>query len=208
MQVIPGMMKALRKKQTKFQLGINDNLFDFTYVGNAAYAHILGALALVTTAAKFGSEIPSEKYERADGQAFMVTNTTPVYFWDFARSVWAAAEDPVSLSAPQSIIAINEPIGLFIATLLEWIFWALFLGKKQPSMTRGIVKYSCMTRYFDTGKAQRVLGYKAVVGLPEAVKRTVDWFREKERREAEGEQGKGGGEGMKEVKAVVIEKAG
>ncbi|KAI4177918.1 MAG: hypothetical protein LQ343_000002 [Gyalolechia ehrenbergii] len=180
MQLITGMMKALRKSQTKFQLGDNTNLFDFTYVGNAAHAHILAAIALLTTAHKFGTMTPLD-FERADGVPFFITNTTPIYFWDFARAVWSAAGDPVSLSAPSSILAINETLGLFIATLMEWIFWIIFLGTKQPSMTRGIVKYSCMTRYFDTGKAQRVLGYKPIWGLEEAVGRTVTWFVEFEK---------------------------
>ncbi|KAL9601372.1 MAG: hypothetical protein Q9219_002548 [cf. Caloplaca sp. 3 TL-2023] len=189
MQLVPGLLKALRNKQTKFQLGDNANLFDFTYVGNAAYAHILAAIALLTTSQKFNT-MPPLDHERADGVAFLITNTTPIYFWDFARAVWAAAGDPVSLSCPDSIIRINEPLGLFIAGLLEWVFWAGTLGRKVPSMTRGIVKYSCMTRYFDTGRARRVLGYDPVWGLEEAVGRTVRWFR---RGEGEGkEEGSGG----------------
>ncbi|KAL8940947.1 MAG: hypothetical protein Q9216_002516 [Gyalolechia sp. 2 TL-2023] len=195
MQLIPGMMKALRKSQTKFQLGDNTNLFDFTYVGNAAHAHILAAIALLTTSQKFGT-MPPLDFERADGVPFFITNTTPIYFWDFARAVWSAAGDPVSLSAPSSTLAINETLGLFIATLMEWIFWIFFWGSKQPSMTRGIVKYSCMTRYFDTGKARRVLGYKAVWGLEEAVARTVKWFVEVEKSRGVGDAGKGMVEGV------------
>ncbi|KAL9031002.1 MAG: hypothetical protein Q9196_000940 [Gyalolechia fulgens] len=179
-QLIAGMMKALRKSQTRFQLGNNNNLFDFTYVGNAAHAHILAARALLTTAHKFGTMAPLD-FERADGVPYFITNTTPIYFWDFARAVWSAAGDPVSLSAPSSIVVINETLGLFIASLLEFIFWIIFWGTKQPSMTRGIVKYSCMTRYFDTGRARRLLGYKPVWGLDEAVRRTVKWFVELEK---------------------------
>ncbi|KAL8717236.1 MAG: hypothetical protein Q9225_005500, partial [Loekoesia sp. 1 TL-2023] len=131
MQLVPGLFKALRNKQTGFQLGENDNLFDFTYVGNAAYAHILAAIALLTTTLKFGP-MPPLDHERADGLPFLITNTTPIYFWDFARAVWSAAGDPVSLSAPSSITKIKEPLGLFIAGLLEWIFWIVFAGKRQP----------------------------------------------------------------------------
>lgn len=209
MQLIPGMMKALRKSQTKFQLGDNENLFDFTYVGNAAHAHILAAIALLTTAKQFGSMTPLD-FERADGVPFLITNTTPIYFWDFARAVWAAAGDPVSLSAPNSIWTINEPLGLFIAGLLEWVFWILFWGGKQPSMTRGIVKYSCMTRYFDTGRAQRVLGYRPVWGLEEAVGRTVRWFLEEEKKkkkEEEEEKGEAAGEGVEKGREKGMEKS-
>ncbi|KAI4149973.1 MAG: hypothetical protein LQ341_001196 [Variospora aurantia] len=171
------MLRALANKQTKFQLGDNDNLFDFTYVGNAAHAHILAAIALLATD-------PSDNTpdrDRPDGQAFFITNAQPVYFWDFARAVWAAAGDPVSLSAPASITAINKPLGLMIASLLEFVYWVATAGRKSPSMTRGIVKFSCMTRYFDTARARRVLGYEPRWGLPEAVERSVAWFQKQEK---------------------------
>lgn len=63
-----------------------------------------------------------------------------------------------------------------------WVFTA---GAKQPSMTRGVVKYSCMTRYFDTGKAKSVLGYTPVWGLDEGVARTVRWWKEREQGKVE-----------------------
>ncbi|KAI4190257.1 MAG: hypothetical protein LQ346_004961 [Caloplaca aetnensis] len=188
MQVVPGLLRALTNRQTKYQLGENTNLFDFTYVGNAAHAHILAAIALLTTTDPSPPSPSSEKSVdgRADGTPFFVTNTQPVYFWDFARAVWAAAGDPVSLSAPRSITTINEPLGLFVAGMLEWLYWAGTWGRKTPSMTRGIVKYSCMTRYFDTGRARRVLGYEPRWGLDEAVQRTVKWFGEREREKEKG----------------------
>lgn len=42
-QVIPGLMGVLKSHQTAFQLGYNDNLFDFMYVDNVVHAHILAA---------------------------------------------------------------------------------------------------------------------------------------------------------------------
>jgi len=66
-----------------FQIGGNVNLWDFTYVDNVAYAHVLAAENLVTPVEKL-------KNGSAAGEAFMITNGEPVYFWDFARGVWAA----------------------------------------------------------------------------------------------------------------------
>ncbi|KAL8817237.1 MAG: hypothetical protein Q9223_003888 [Gallowayella weberi] len=205
MQLIPGLMKALSRKQTKFQLGENNNLFDFTYVGNAAHAHILAAIALLTTAEK--NIVPLD-HERADGEAFFITNMQPVYFWDFARAVWSAAGDTTSLAYPSSIWTINEALGLVIAGLMEWIVWAATLGTKGPSMTKGVVRYSCMTRYFDTEKARRVLGYEVGWGLEEGVRRTVRWWVDRESRgrdDGEKESGKGEKGMVKQVAAVVVE---
>ncbi|KAI9443103.1 C-3 sterol dehydrogenase [Lactarius indigo] len=46
-QVVPGFAKVLKEGRSHFQIGDNTNLFDWTYVGNVAYAHILAADKLV-----------------------------------------------------------------------------------------------------------------------------------------------------------------
>ncbi|KAI0259823.1 C-3 sterol dehydrogenase [Gloeopeniophorella convolvens] len=46
-QAVPGFAKVLKEGRTHFQIGDNTNLFDWTYVGNVAYAHILAADKLV-----------------------------------------------------------------------------------------------------------------------------------------------------------------
>ncbi|KAF9016895.1 C-3 sterol dehydrogenase [Hymenopellis radicata] len=42
-QMMAGMYEVYQKGQTHFQIGDNNNLFDLTYVENAAYAHLLAA---------------------------------------------------------------------------------------------------------------------------------------------------------------------
>ena len=81
--LIPGLYDVIRNGQTAFQVGDNSNLWDFTYVDNVAYAHILAAENLLT---------PEENLEHgsAAGETFIITNGEPVYFWDFARGVWAS----------------------------------------------------------------------------------------------------------------------
>ncbi|KAI0247142.1 C-3 sterol dehydrogenase [Lactifluus subvellereus] len=46
-QAVPGFAKVLKEGRSHFQIGDNTNLFDWTYVGNVAYAHILAADKLV-----------------------------------------------------------------------------------------------------------------------------------------------------------------
>jgi len=43
MQMIPGFLDAAKAGKSKFQLGDNTKLFDFTYVGNVVDAHLLAA---------------------------------------------------------------------------------------------------------------------------------------------------------------------
>lgn len=48
-QAISGFYSVIKNGQTKFQIGSNENLFDWTYVGNVAHAHLLAADKLDTT---------------------------------------------------------------------------------------------------------------------------------------------------------------
>ncbi|GAA6019613.1 hypothetical protein JCM10207_006943 [Rhodosporidiobolus poonsookiae] len=42
-QAIPGVMEVLKSGKTKFQVGSNENLFDWTYVDNVVHAHLVAA---------------------------------------------------------------------------------------------------------------------------------------------------------------------
>lgn len=171
-QMIPGMLGALERGQTRFQLGENENLFDFTYVGNVAYAHVLAAVALMDTHALSAQPLD---HERVDGEAFFITNGSPVYFWDFARMVWSAAGDETT---PAQVWVIGRDLGLSLATVIEWLFW--LAGGRKPNLTRQHVKFSSMTRYYSIDKARVRLGYKPKWGVEESVQKTVQWFKERD----------------------------
>lgn len=168
-QNIPSMLTAYEKGQTKFQLGQNTNLFDFSYVGNVAYAHILAAIALLSTQVLTTRPLD---HERVDGEAFFITNDSPLYFWDFARMVWATAGDTTE---PSQVWVINKEFGLVIASLVEWVFWLL---RRKPNLTRKVVNYSSMTRYYNIDKAKRLLGYQPLIGVEEGIARTVKSFND------------------------------
>ncbi|BGP41286.1 erg26, C-3 sterol dehydrogenase [Rhodotorula kratochvilovae] len=48
-QAIPGMMDVLKSGKTKFQVGNNENFFDWTYVDNVVHAHLVAAERLEQT---------------------------------------------------------------------------------------------------------------------------------------------------------------
>ncbi|KAI9819605.1 MAG: erg26, C-3 sterol dehydrogenase [Pycnora praestabilis] len=179
-QFVPNLMKAFKEGNTGVQVGSNDNLFDFTYVSNVAHAHILAAVALLNT---YSRDTKPLDHERVDGETFLITNDEPVYFWDMARLVWSIAGDKTGTN----VWVINKEWGLMLATILEWVSWAM---GKEATLSRKRVRYSCMTRYYCIDKAKRVLGYQPLVGLEEAVRKTTISFLEKERES----EGRGGGQ--------------
>jgi sterol-4alpha-carboxylate 3-dehydrogenase (decarboxylating) len=168
-QLLPPMMASYYRGQAKFQLGDNENLFDYTEITNIAHAHHLALAALLATHERTtaGQAIPLE-HERVDGEAFLITNDQPVYFFDFARRCWAEMGDATD---PKSAWALSRDMSLFIAFLLEWIFWVLRKG--EPTLTTQRVTYACVARYFNIDKAKRRLGYRPIVSLEEGIRRGV-----------------------------------
>jgi sterol-4alpha-carboxylate 3-dehydrogenase (decarboxylating) len=156
-----------KKGQTWAQVGGNENLFDFTYVENVAHGHLLAARALLATSKS--TTVPLD-HERVDGEAFFITNDSPVYFWDFARAVWAAAGSP---HGTKHVWVMPREIGLWLGYLSEVYFWII---RKPATFNRQRIIFSSMTRYYNISKAKRRLGYEPLVGLDDAVKRTVKWF--------------------------------
>ncbi|KAJ5765976.1 uncharacterized protein N7511_003592 [Penicillium nucicola] len=161
----------------RMQLGDNENLFDFTYVGNVAYGHLLAAHRLLASydlrAAGQGGPLD---YERVDGEAFNITNDSPIYFWDVTRAMWALIDRIVE---PDQVWALPEgllgPIGGLAETVLGWF-------GKTPRLTARTVRYSCMTRYYSTEKAKHRLAYLPVVPLDEGIARAVGYIVEQNRQ--------------------------
>ncbi|GAB7365920.1 hypothetical protein MBLNU230_g7248t1 [Neophaeotheca triangularis] len=168
-QLLPPGLSAYYKGQTKFQIGNNENLFDFTEITNVAHAHHLALAALIATHEResSGSGPPLDN-ERVDGEAFLITNDSPVYFFDFARLCWAAAGDKTD---PAQVWVLSRDVAMFIGFLMEWIFWLFRMGK--PNLTMQQAQYTCMTRYFKIDKAKRRLGYRPVVKLEDGINRGV-----------------------------------
>lgn len=160
----------------RMQLGDNNNLFDFTYVGNISYAHMLAAERLLASyqCIEEGHD-PTLDCDRVDGEAFNVTNDAPVYFWDMTRALWALADKVVE---PHQVLALPEGLLGIIGAIGETI---LKLFGKTPRLTRRTVRYSCMTRFYSCEKAKHRLGYRPIVPVEEGVARAVGYYIEKNR---------------------------
>ncbi|KAL0087140.1 hypothetical protein F4703DRAFT_1904573 [Phycomyces blakesleeanus] len=166
-QLIPGMVEVCQKGQHRFQIGDNTSMMDFTYVGNVAYAHVLAAEKL------------SDPNSPAAGQAFNLTNGTPVPFWDFASKVW----EVYGMHMPKSKkIILSYNASMVIAAISETIYEikALFWDKSElkEGMSRSRIKQAMSSRYFDITKAKTLLGYEPQIGLDEGIRLGVKWYKE------------------------------
>ncbi|OAA66731.1 c-3 sterol dehydrogenase c-4 decarboxylase [Niveomyces insectorum RCEF 264] len=165
------LINIYRQGRHNVQIGENNNLFDFTYVENVAHAHLLAARALRATATAATAPLD---YERIDGEAFLITNGSPVYFWDFARTVWKYAG---CTDGTDKAWVLSREVGVLLGLASECVFALL---RRPPTFNRQRIIYSCMTRYYDISKARRLLGYEPIVSLEEGIRRGVKWFQEQE----------------------------
>lgn len=169
---VKAMVEAAASGKYKFQTGDGNNLIDWTYVANAAYAHILAAGALTRAhASTAGLES-----ERVDGEAFLITNDEPIPFWEFVRGIGAAAGHPTN---PEQIQKIPTALALMIAILLEWLVYLASLGRKQTTKLSLGLRFGCMTRTFCIDKAKKRLGYKPLVNMEEGIIRAGGSFAAK-----------------------------
>ncbi|KAJ5273666.1 hypothetical protein N7478_008791 [Penicillium angulare] len=162
----------------KMQLGDNDNLFDFTYVGNIAYAHMLAAHRLISTFDRYqsGQGGPLD-HERVDGEAFNITNDSPLYFWDMTRAMWALIDRVVETS---EVWALPEGLLGIVGGIAETVMGVF---GKTPRLTQRMVRYSCMTRYYSIEKAKFRLAYLPVIPVDEGIARAVGYVVQKQRED-------------------------
>jgi sterol-4alpha-carboxylate 3-dehydrogenase (decarboxylating) len=175
-QLVPPMIELFFTNRMHFQVGENENLFDFTYVGNVAHAHCLAARALLITSKAATAPLDHEK---VDGEAFIITNDSPLYFWDFPRMLWKAAGSDKGI---EGVWTITKDVGIPLATLLEAVGYVI---GKPAKLTRKAIKFSCMTRYYNINKAKQRLGYVPLVSLKEGAERAVNYILAQRKLEAE-----------------------
>ena len=74
-QLIPPIHACLAKQETPWVVGDGTNLWDVTYVGNVADAHVLAAENLMSS-------------KTATGETFFIQNNEPISFRDFSLEIW------------------------------------------------------------------------------------------------------------------------
>ncbi|EGW35593.1 sterol-4-alpha-carboxylate 3-dehydrogenase, decarboxylating [Spathaspora passalidarum NRRL Y-27907] len=159
-QLVPGLRASAKLGQSKYQLGDNNNLFDWTYVGNVADAHVLAATKI----------LDPEFSQQLGGETFFITNDAPTYFWTLARTVWKADG-----YVDKYYIKLSRPVAIVLGYFSE--FFSKLAGK-EPGITPFRVKVVCATRYHNISKAKTILGYKPAVDLETGIKYTLDWMNE------------------------------
>jgi len=138
--------------------------FQHVYVGNVAHAHRLAVQNLL-------GENPA-----AAGEAYFVTDDcAAVNFFDFMEPILESLGHPL----PPRSRRVPYPVMPAIGAAVEA---AVFVCKPfvtiHPTITRSSVRFVCHDHTFVGDKARSDLGYFPIYSEAEAIRRTVEYFRE------------------------------
>ncbi|KAJ3145280.1 hypothetical protein HK101_002514, partial [Irineochytrium annulatum] len=133
MQGASTLIKTAKAGKTGVMIGNNSTLFDWTYVENVAYAHVLAADRL-------------EGGNGTSGKAYNITNDNPIFFWDFVKLIWALLGHHQTLR-----YSIPLPIAYMMAYLVEAVCFILkpVLGEFHPTFTVFRIRIFASNRFFD-----------------------------------------------------------
>jgi nucleoside-diphosphate-sugar epimerase len=156
--LLPRLIERGRKGLLKI-VGNGHNLVDISYVDNVALAHLLAADNLAAS----GS---------AAGKAYFISQGEPVALWPWINTLYAR----LAIAPAREKIPFSLAYGLGAA--LE-IFYRLGGKTGEPPMTRFLARQLAKSHYFSIGRARRDFGYQPPVTHEEGLRRTVEWFYEK-----------------------------
>ncbi len=167
---VANVLRIVKEGSLPFRPGDGSARFEHVYVGNVAHAHVLAMQHLLDPTLPPG--------EAVDGEAWFITDDTPaVNFFDFMDPILEAlgyALPPRSRRMPYGVmLALGAGVEAFA-------FLARPFARIQPTLTRSSVRFVCHTHTFDGSKARRQLGYAPLYKEPEALERTIAWWREQE----------------------------
>lgn len=155
--LVPGIIARGRAGKLR-KIGRTPKLVDFTYVDDAAAAHLLAADCLSP-----GSPI--------SGRAFFISQGQPMPLWDFVNRVLEVAQLP-SVSR-----AISPGVTYAAGWLCEIVYKTLRL-QGEPPMTRFLAEELSTAHWFDISAARQELGYQPKWSLEEGLKQLRAWLEE------------------------------
>jgi len=140
------------------QIGDGKNKVDFSYVIDAARAHLLAADSLIQ-----GS--------RLAGSVYFISQDEPVELWPWLSEIFSKLNIPPVRK--HYSLRMARTLGAFLE-----IFYRLFPFLGEPRMTRFLASELALSHYYDISKAKNDFGYHTLYDMETAVSNTLEYLRE------------------------------
>jgi nucleoside-diphosphate-sugar epimerase len=149
--LVPRVLERAQAGKLKL-VGKKDKLVDTIYVDNAAYAHILAAIAL------------AKPNSQCNGKAYYISNDEPITMAAMLNKILACDDlPPVTKRVPSGI-------AYAVGVTLECLY-KLFNKKQEPIMTRFVARQLSTSHYFDISAAKKDFDYRPLVDIEEGMQR-------------------------------------
>jgi len=156
----PHLLVTIAKRALKGtlpQIGEGNNKVDFSYVVDAARAHLLAADSL-----KQGSKLA--------GSVYFISQDEPVELWPWLNDIFS------KLNIPPVRKKYSLRMARTLGTFLEILHRLLpFLG--EPRITRFLASELAMSHYYDITRAKNDFGYHPLYDMETAVSNTLEYLR-------------------------------
>ncbi len=133
---------------------------DVTYIDNAAWAHLDAANALIAHTAPCA------------GKPYFIGNEAPVLLYDWINEILDG------LGHPPLTKTLSRDTARRLAAVVEWM-WDTLPVPGEPRLTPFLVDGLARDHWYDPAPARRDLGYHPRVEMPEAMKATITWLKQR-----------------------------
>jgi nucleoside-diphosphate-sugar epimerase len=154
--LMPSIAERGHSGKMKYIVGSGKNLFDWTYVGNVADAHLLAAASL------------ADPGSGAAGQAFFITNDEPSGFWDMLGDL----AEGLGYVRPH----VQLPVWIMLIFAYLAVFFGSMLGLKTD-LNPVRVRLASAQRTVKCDKAKCILGYTPAIRLARGKDLTIAAFQ-------------------------------
>ncbi|KIP01932.1 hypothetical protein PHLGIDRAFT_131021 [Phlebiopsis gigantea 11061_1 CR5-6] len=144
---IPGLLA--------FEVGSSNNVFDWTYVTNAADAHALAAEQLLLKRV-------------IGGQSFIITNDEPRPFWSVPNAIYAAHH----ACGEYTITGVPPWLAKFVVGCSSLLIRAS--SDTSRVLMQYYTTYCSKTQWYNISKARSILGYRPLVTVDEGIRLTIE----------------------------------
>jgi nucleoside-diphosphate-sugar epimerase len=142
--LVPGILARGRGFK---RIGTGAKLVDFTFIEDAAEAHLLAADALQSGSA-------------AAGNAYFISQGEPMDLWEFINRVLEIG------ALPRISSSVSPRVAYAAGAMLEFLHKLLRI-KREPRVTRFLVEELSTAHWFDISAARRDLNYRPSVTMEE-----------------------------------------
>ncbi|QLE85259.1 NAD-dependent epimerase/dehydratase family protein [Shewanella sp. Scap07] len=155
--LVPRVIDRARAGKLKL-VGKQDKLVDTIFVENAAYAHILAALAQTQTNAVCA------------GKAYFVSNDQPITMASMLNKILACVDlPPVTQRVPANV-------AYAAGCVLEGVY-SLLRKQDEPMMTRFVARQLSTCHYFNIDAIKQDLGYQALISIDQGMQKLAESLR-------------------------------